>query len=108
MMTFPGEERAHRAVIGLARVAIADSRGEEFEKAADGVLAGAGDRRRDDDAAGDRNGGPGCLDRDELVHGEECKITPFPLPIEPQPISGGGRASAGSSLRRWQGVRGWF
>ena len=64
----PGEERARGPVIGLARVAVADRRGEEFEEAADGVLAGVGDRRRDDDAAGDRNGGPGCLDRDELAH----------------------------------------
>ena len=33
-----------------------------------GVLAGIGDHRRDDDLAGDRNGGPWRLDRDELVH----------------------------------------
>jgi hypothetical protein len=33
-----------RPVIGLARVAVADRRGEEFEEAADGTLAGVGDR----------------------------------------------------------------
>ena len=34
-------------VIGLARVAVANCRGEEFEEAADGALAGPGNRRRD-------------------------------------------------------------
>jgi hypothetical protein len=36
----PGEERARGAVIGLARVAIADRGREEFEKTADGVITG--------------------------------------------------------------------
>ena len=57
----PGEERACRPVIGLARVAVADRRRKEFEKAADGALAGAGDRRRDDDVAGNRRNGSRCL-----------------------------------------------
>ncbi len=65
----PGEERARGPVISLARVTVTDRRGKEFEEAADGVLAGAGDRGRHDDVAGDRNGGSRCLDRDELVHG---------------------------------------
>lgn len=68
MLLEPGEERARSPVIRFTRVAVADRRGEEFEEAADGMLAGAGDRRRDDDIAGDRNSGPRCLDWDEIVH----------------------------------------
>jgi hypothetical protein len=40
----PGEKRARCAVIGLTRVAVADGGGEEFEEAANSVLASAGDR----------------------------------------------------------------
>ena len=32
----------------------------------------------------------------------------FPLTIEPQPVGGGGRASAVSPLQRWRGARGSF
>ena len=63
----PGEERACGPVIGHAGVLVADRRGEEFEKAARGMVAGAGDRRRHDDGAGDRGRGPGGRFRDELV-----------------------------------------
>ena len=42
----PGEERAHGAVIGHARVLVADRGGEEFEKAAGGMIAGIGDHDR--------------------------------------------------------------
>jgi hypothetical protein len=41
----PGEERARGPVISLARVAVADRRGEELEETPDGMLAGAGDSR---------------------------------------------------------------
>jgi len=47
----PGEEVAHGPVIGRARVLAADRGSEEFEKAAQCMLAGGGDERRDDDAA---------------------------------------------------------
>ena len=47
----PGEERAHGPVIGHARVLVADRGGEEFEKAARGVIAGIGDHRRHRDRA---------------------------------------------------------
>ena len=54
--------------ISHADIFVADGGGEEFEEAARGVVAGAGDRRRHDDGAGDR-GSPGGRFRDELVHG---------------------------------------
>ena len=58
-----------RLAEGLARVAVADGRRKEFKEAANGVIAGAGDRRRDDDVTRDRDSGPRCLGRDEIVHG---------------------------------------
>jgi hypothetical protein len=61
------KKRARGAVIGLTRVAVADGGGEEFEEAANGVIAGAGDHGRDDDVAGDRDGGPSSLGRYEIV-----------------------------------------
>ena len=46
-------------VIGHARVFVADRGGEEFEKAAGGMVASGGDRRRHDDGAGNRDRIPG-------------------------------------------------
>src|SRR4051794_28454426 len=63
----PGEERAAGPVIGYAGILVADRRGEEFEEATGGMIAGTGDRCRDDDGAADRDGGPGGEFRDELV-----------------------------------------
>jgi hypothetical protein len=60
----PGEERTRRPVIGLARIAVADRRGEEFKKTADGMLAGTGDRRRDDERLAGRGLATGRLARD--------------------------------------------
>jgi hypothetical protein len=42
----PAEERADGPVIGQAGVAVADLRGEEFEKAAGDIVAGGGDHPR--------------------------------------------------------------
>ena len=50
VLVAPGEEPAAGPVIGRAGVLVADGRGEEFEEAARGVVAGGGDRRRHDDA----------------------------------------------------------
>jgi hypothetical protein len=41
----------YRPVIGPPCVLVADGGGEEFEEAADGRVAGAGDRRRHDETA---------------------------------------------------------
>jgi hypothetical protein len=42
----PAKERARGPVIGLARVAVADRRGEELEEPPRGVIAGASDHGR--------------------------------------------------------------
>src|SRR5471032_1728913 len=55
----PGEKRAHSVRIRAACVRVANVRGEEFEKADAGALAGRDDQRRRLDAVG----------RDKLVHG---------------------------------------
>jgi hypothetical protein len=47
----PGEERAHGAVISHPGVLVADRGGEEFEKAAGGMIAGIGDHHRHRDRA---------------------------------------------------------
>jgi hypothetical protein len=49
----PGKKRTGRAVVRLAGVAVADRRREKLEKAANRLVAGAGDRRGHDNIAGD-------------------------------------------------------
>jgi hypothetical protein len=44
----PGQEFLDGAVVGPSRVRVADIRGEEFEKAGRGTLAGGGDDRGQD------------------------------------------------------------
>jgi hypothetical protein len=57
----PGEEPHDGVVIGLRRVLVADGGGEEFEKAARGLVAGVGDHARHQHAgaAGDAFQRPG-------------------------------------------------
>jgi hypothetical protein len=47
----PGKEPGHGVVIGGPRVLVANGGGEEFEKAAGGMLAGVGDHARHQDQA---------------------------------------------------------
>ena len=60
VLVAPGEEPAGGPVVGHARVLVADRRGEEFEEAARGLVAGVGDDARDQHAVADRDDhGPG-------------------------------------------------
>jgi hypothetical protein len=52
----PGEEPHDGMVIGLSRILVADGGGEEFQKAAGGLIAGVGDHARHDHAATRRDG----------------------------------------------------
>ena len=45
VLVAPGEEPADGAVVGHARVRVADGGGEEFDEAARGLVAGIGDQR---------------------------------------------------------------
>ncbi len=58
VMVAPGEEPLGGSVIGHAGVLVADGGGEEFEEAADGLVAGGGDNtgRQDAVARGDSQG----------------------------------------------------
>jgi hypothetical protein len=66
----PGEEVRHGPVIGHPGVLVPDGGGEEFEEAADGGVAGAGDRRRHGEAAAAVARCRGCPvppNRDDLI-----------------------------------------
>ena len=56
VMITPGEEPHDGVIVSRARVLVADRRGEEFEEAARGLLAGVGDHSRHDDRRGDGRG----------------------------------------------------
>jgi hypothetical protein len=67
----PGEEVRDGAVIGHPGILVADGGGEEFQEAADGGVAGAGDRRRHGQAATPWaccRGRPVPPNRDDLIH----------------------------------------
>jgi len=59
MLLAPGKELEHCPVIGHAGIFVANGRGEEFEEASGGGIAGIGDDRRHDEACvrrSDRHG----------------------------------------------------
>ncbi len=69
MLVAPGEEAGRSPVIGKPRVVVADGRGEEFEEAAGGVVAGVGDERRDEHLGLDQSDRFRGWDGGQLGHG---------------------------------------
>jgi hypothetical protein len=71
----PSEEVRDRPVIGYPGVLVADGGGKEFEEAADGIVAGAGDRRRHGQpaaAVARCRGCPGPPNRDDVIFRAIC------------------------------------